>query len=41
LAAFGADKIFFVSFPSWFVAVLVYVALSRSLQRSCPSDINA
>ena len=32
LAAFGADKIFFVSFPSWFVAVLVYVALSRRLQ---------
>ncbi|HRT28730.1 MAG TPA: hypothetical protein P5527_02960 [Kiritimatiellia bacterium] len=32
LMAFGADKIFFVSFPSWFVAVLVYVALSRRLQ---------
>jgi len=28
----GADKIYFVSLPAWFVAVAVYVALSRRLQ---------
>jgi purine-cytosine permease-like protein len=33
LAAFGADKIFFVSLPGWFVTVLVYVALSKRLQQ--------
>ena len=38
LAAFGADKIFFVSLPGWFVAVLVYVALSRWLQSSLPDQ---
>ena len=39
LAAFGADKIFFVSLPGWFVAVLVYVALSRWLQRLLPMSV--
>lgn len=28
----GADKIYFVSLPGWFVTVAVYVALSRRLQ---------
>lgn len=32
LTAFGADKIFFVSLPGWFVSILVYVALSKRLQ---------
>ena len=39
LAAFGADKIFFVSLPGWFVAVLVYVVLSRRLQRLLPMSV--
>ncbi len=39
LAAFGADKIFFVSLPGWFVAVLVYVALSRRLQSLLPMSV--
>ncbi|HQQ90815.1 MAG TPA: hypothetical protein PLU38_03020 [Kiritimatiellia bacterium] len=39
LAAFGADKIFFVSLPGWFVAVLVYVALSRWLQSLLPMSV--
>jgi len=34
LAWLGADKIYFVSLPGWFVTVAVYVALSRRLQRS-------
>ena len=33
LRAFGADKIFFVSLPGWFVTVLVYLVLSKRLQR--------
>ena len=33
LAAFGADTIYFVSLPAWFVTVAVYVALSRAVQR--------
>jgi len=33
LAAFGADKIYFVSLPGWFVTVLVYLVLSKRLQR--------
>lgn len=32
LAWLGADKIYFVSLPAWFVTVAVYVALSRRLQ---------
>jgi len=39
LAAFGADKIFFVSLPGWFVAVLVYVVLSRRLQSLLPMSV--
>ena len=39
LAAFGADKIFFVSLPGWFVAVFVYVALSRRLQSLLPMSV--
>jgi purine-cytosine permease-like protein len=30
---FGADKLFFVSLPGWFVTVLLYVALSKVMQR--------
>ena len=33
LFAFGAGTIYFVSLPGWFVAVLVYVVLSKRLQR--------
>ena len=33
LAMFGADKIYFVSLPGWFVTVLVYVCLSKRVQR--------
>lgn len=32
LCAFGADKLFFVSLPGWFVTVLAYVILSKKLQ---------
>ncbi len=34
LAVFGADKIYFVSLPGWFVTVLLYVVLSKRLQRN-------
>jgi len=34
LIAFGADKIYFVSLPGWFVTVLVYIGLSKRLQRA-------
>ncbi|HNX33348.1 MAG TPA: hypothetical protein PKM57_01885 [Kiritimatiellia bacterium] len=37
LAMFGADKIYFVSLPGWFVTVLVYVGLSKRLQRQTPT----
>lgn len=30
---FGADKLFFVSLPGWFVTVLLYLALSKVMQR--------
>jgi len=30
----GADKIYFVSLPGWFVTVAVYIALSMRFQRS-------
>jgi purine-cytosine permease-like protein len=33
---FGADKLFFVSLPGWFVTVLLYVALSKVMQRGVP-----
>jgi purine-cytosine permease-like protein len=32
LAVFGADKIYFVSLPGWFVTVLLYIVLSKRLQ---------
>ncbi|MDD4103243.1 MAG: hypothetical protein PHU80_11525 [Kiritimatiellae bacterium] len=32
LAAFGTDKIFFVSLPGWFVSIMVYVAWSKRMQ---------
>ncbi len=37
VAAFGRDKLFFVSLPGWFVTVLLYLALSAILQRGAPS----
>lgn len=37
LIAFGSDKIFFVSLPGWFVTVLVYIVLSKRLQRQTPA----
>ena len=32
LFAFGADKIYFVSLPGWFVTVLVYIVLNKGMQ---------
>jgi len=33
LVVFGADKIYFVSLPGWFVTVLIYIMLSKLIQR--------
>ena len=37
LCVFGEDKLFFVSLPGWFITVLVYVALSKIMQKRASS----
>ena len=40
LNMFGGTEIFFLGLPGWFVAIILYVVLSKMLQQKTLKEIN-